>query len=235
VDVAKLEEVDSAVVMDDDEEDVEVLLGVVVLLGNVEGEILEVVVLRSVVLVDVELLVLSDEEEVDEESVEELVVAATEQIVIKGNLLQCRICEAEVASTKTQIVHLLVVVVVGGGRELVVVVVVVVAGGGRELVVVVVVVVAGGRELVVVLVSIEVAGARELVNEVVSVVVVVVAMATQAGEGAARSTLQLGDGDVVVRTWRGQLSRRYTVRLRKKRGNNSAGAGRRALEHRVYG
>jgi hypothetical protein len=206
VDVAKLEEVDSAVVMDDDEEDVEVLLGVVVLLGNVEGEILEVVVLRSVVLVDVELLVLSDEEEVDEESVEELVVAATEQIVIKGNLLQCRICEAEVASTKTQIVHLLVVVVVGGGRE-----------------------------LVVVLVSIEVAGARELVNEVVSVVVVVVAMATQAGEGAARSTLQLGDGDVVVRTWRGQLSRRYTVRLRKKRRNISAGAGRRALEHRVYG
>jgi hypothetical protein len=85
VDVDKLELVDNVVA--DDEE---VLLGRVLLLDNVEGEILEVVVLDSVVVLDVELMVLMDEleSEVVVEGIIEELVAATDQNVIKANLLK---------------------------------------------------------------------------------------------------------------------------------------------------
>ena len=56
----------------------DVLFGTGLLLDNVEGGLLEVVVLRSVVVLEVELLVLSDErEEVVVDGIVEELVAAT--------------------------------------------------------------------------------------------------------------------------------------------------------------
>lgn len=85
MDVDKLEEVDDGVV---DDEEVET--GVMLLLDSVEGNILEVVVLRSVVVLDIELLARSEELEselVVEDIVEELVVAATIQSVTTSGLV----------------------------------------------------------------------------------------------------------------------------------------------------
>jgi hypothetical protein len=84
VDVDKLDEVDNVLVVDE-ERSLETVLVLVVV--NVEGVILEVVVLLSVEMVETELLELSDDVGggvVEDGVVDELVVAATEQRIISS-------------------------------------------------------------------------------------------------------------------------------------------------------
>ena len=218
-------EVENAVL--DDEK---VLLGMVLvlLLDNVEGEILEVVVLRSVVVLDLELVVLSDEEDegvvVEEDEGEVLAVATTNPIVTTSDSLEDwgRASDTELgeADRGKEVIHLLVELELDGGGVVVLlgggVVVVLEVVGSDEVVAVVVVMIREDEEVVLVL---EVVELEVVLREVVFNVML--DMATMGGRCAAHSALQQ------QRYCRAHLAASVaaTIRLRKREQKSSVAAG----------